>query len=87
MLDHIRIGVHLLPTFVKSLGNHHYFNGDIRDYGLPAATRYVGKTEDGQTTTGDLYHPYESIPSSYTDMAMKFYGNTMNALPYKAQPQ
>ncbi|MBF7691724.1 MULTISPECIES: phage/plasmid replication protein, II/X family [Acinetobacter] len=89
MLDHIRIAIHVLPTFVKSLANHHYFNGDIRDYGLPAATRFVGKTEDGQTTTGDLYHPYESIPSSYTDMAMKFYANTMNALPYvelKASP-
>ncbi len=65
------------------------FNGDIRDFGIPAATRHVSKTDDGQTITGDLYHPYEALPSDYTDMAVKFYTNTMNTVPYvelKASP-
>lgn len=56
---------------------------------MPAATRHVGRADDGSTTTGDLYHPYESLPSDYTDMAMKFYANTMNTFPYveiKASP-
>lgn len=89
MLDFLRIAIPIIPTHVRSLDNHHWFNGDIRDFGIPAATRHVSKTEDGQTTTGELYHPYEKLPSDYTDMAMKFFTNTMNTVPYveiKASP-
>ncbi|KRJ29015.1 phage/plasmid replication protein, II/X family [Acinetobacter baumannii] len=89
MLDFLRLAIPIIPTYVRSLDNHHWFNGDIRDFGIPAATRHVSKTDDGQTITGDLYHPYESLPSDYTDMAVKFYTNTMNTPPYveiKASP-
>ncbi|CAA6831333.1 phage/plasmid replication protein, II/X family [Acinetobacter baumannii] len=89
MLDFMRLAIPIIPTYVRSLDNHHWFNGDIRDYGIPAATRHVSKTDDGQTITGELYHPYESLPSDYTDMAVKFYTNTMNTPPYveiKASP-
>lgn len=89
MLDFLRLAIPIIPTHVRSLDNHHWFNGDIRDYGIPAATRHVSKTHDGLTTTGELYHPYEKLPSDYTDMAMKFFTNTMNTVPYveiKASP-
>lgn len=89
MLDFLRLAIPIIPTHVRSFDNHHQFNGDIRDYGVPAATRHVSKTDDGQTITGDLYHPYEALPSDYTDMAVKFYTNTMNTVPYvelKASP-
>lgn len=89
MLDFLRLAIPIIPTHVRSFDNHHQFNGDIRDYGIPAATRHVSKTDDGQTITGDLYHPYEALPSDYTDMAVKFYTNTMNTVPYvelKASP-
>lgn len=89
MLDFLRLAIPIIPTHVRSLDNHHWFNGDIRDFGIPAATRHVSKMDDGTTTTGELYHPYESLPSDYTDMAMKFYTNTMNTPPYveiKASP-
>ncbi|WP_202746575.1 phage/plasmid replication protein, II/X family [Acinetobacter baumannii] len=90
MLDHLRLAIPDIPTHVRCVdGKLHYFNCDIRDFGLPAATRHVGRADDGSTTTGDLYHPYESLPSDYTDMAMKFYANTMNTFPYveiKASP-
>ncbi|HDU7906413.1 TPA: replication protein, partial [Acinetobacter baumannii] len=89
MLDFLRLAIPIIPTYVRSLDNHHWFNGDIRDFGIPAATRHVSKTDDGQTITGELYHPYESLPSDYTDMAVKFYTNTMNTPPYveiKASP-
>lgn len=82
MLDFVRYAIPIIPTHVRSLDNHHWFNGDIRDYGVPAATRHVSKLDDGTTITGELYHPYESLPSDYTDMAMKFYTNTMNTPPY-----
>jgi II/X family phage/plasmid replication protein len=89
MLDHLRLAIPVFPAYVRSLNNHHFLNGDLLDYDLPAATRHVSKTDEGQVITGDLYHPYESIPSSHTDMAMKFFTNTMNTLPYveiKASP-
>jgi len=89
MLDHLRLAIPVLPTHVRSLANHHYFNDDMLKYGLPAATRNVSRAEDGKILTGTLYHPYESLGSDYTDMAMKFYMDTMNAMPYveiKASP-
>ena len=89
MLDFLRLAIPINLVFVRSFDNHHVFNGDIRDYGVPAATRHVSKTDDGQTITGDLYHPFEALPSDYTDMAVKFYTNTMNTIPYvelKASP-
>lgn len=89
MLDFLRLAIPINIAYVRSLDNHHWFNGDIRDFGIPAATRHVSKDDEGKTITGELYHPYESLPSDYTDMAMKFYANTMNTLPYveiKASP-
>lgn len=89
MLDHLRLGISILPVFARSIDNHHYFNGDFLSLGLPAATRNVSRDDEGKIFTGELYHPYESLPSSYTDMAMKFYMDTMNTLPYveiKASP-
>uniref|UniRef100_A0AAU8BBM1 Replication-associated protein G2P n=1 Tax=Dulem virus 65 TaxID=3145776 RepID=A0AAU8BBM1_9VIRU len=90
MLDHLRLAIPVLPVFVKSFNeNRHYFNGDILDLDLPCATRHVSKDSSGHISTGELYHPYESLPSSYTDMAMKFFTDTMNTYPYvelKASP-
>ena len=89
MLDFLRLAIPINIAYVRSLDNHHWFNGDIRDYGIPAATRHVSKTDEGHTITGDLYHPYEALPSDFTEMAMKFYTNTMNTVPYvelKASP-
>ncbi|EXV34514.1 phage/plasmid replication family protein, partial [Acinetobacter baumannii 24975_1] len=83
------LAIPIIPTHVRSLENNHWFTGDIRDYCIPAATRHVGKLDDGTTTTGELYHPFESLPSDYTDMAMKFYTHTINRTPYveiKASP-
>jgi II/X family phage/plasmid replication protein len=72
----------IIPTHVCNLDNRYWFNGDIRDYGVPAATRHVSKDDDGKTITGELYHPYEQIHSDFTDMAMKFYTSTTNTPPY-----
>lgn len=89
MLDHLRLSIPVLPIFIKKMGDTQIFNGDIRDYHLPAATRHVSRDLDGNTITGDLYSPYESLPSSYTDMAMKFYTQSRHCPPYveiKASP-
>lgn len=89
MLDFLRLMIPIMPTYVCSEKNRYWFNGDILDYGVPAATRHVSKDDEGRVLTGELYHPYESLPSDYTDMAVKFYTNTFNTPPYveiKASP-
>jgi len=82
MLDFERLMIPIIPTHVCNLDNRYWFNGDIRDYGVPAATRHVSRDDHGNTITGELYHPYESIASDFTDMAMKFYTETTNTPPY-----
>ena len=77
MLDHLRLAIPVFPVYAKQLGNHYYFNDDLLELGLPCATRYVAKDENGQIVTGDIYTPYEKLPSSYTDMAFKFYHDSM----------
>ena len=89
MLDFLRLAVPVFETYAKTLGNNHYLNVDLLDLGLPCATRMVTKDDNGNISTGDLYSPYESLPSSFTDMAFKFYHNGINTLPYvelKASP-
>lgn len=89
MLDFLRLAVPIFETYAKTLGNNHYLNVDLLDLGLPCATRMVTKDDNGNIATGDLYSPYESLPSSFTDMAFKFYHNGINTLPYvelKASP-
>ncbi|MEB3766499.1 phage/plasmid replication protein, II/X family [Acinetobacter sp. MD2] len=82
MNDFQRLMIPIIPTHVCNLDNRYWFNGDILDFGVPAATRHVSKDDEGKITTGELYHPYESLPSDYTDMAVKFYTVTFNTAPY-----
>lgn len=89
MLDFLRLMIPIIPTHVCNEKNRYWFNGDILDYGVPAATRHVSKLDDGTLINGELYHPYESLPSDYTDMAVKFFITTFNTPPYieiKASP-
>ena len=41
MLDFERLMIPIIPTHVCNLDNRYWFNGDIRDYGVPSATRHV----------------------------------------------
>ena len=89
MLDHLRIAIPVFKTHVNTLGSTHVFNGDLLDCGLPCASRHISRGFENEILTGDLYHPYESLPSSYTDMAFKFFTQTTNCLPHvelKASP-
>lgn len=89
MLDHLRLAVPVFETYTRKHGDTYSFVGDLIDLGLPCATRHVSKDENGNIITGEIYSTYESLPSSYTDMAVKFYSNSRNCLPYvelKASP-
>lgn len=94
MLDHLRLSVPVLPTYAIQMSSSdrvevHYFTQQLVDLGLRCSARSVFRDDDGNISSRDLYVPYDSLPSNYTDMAIKFYDKGINTLPYlelKASP-
>lgn len=90
MLDMLVLRLPVLDAFVHRVGEIYTIKGDVADYGLKAGTRYISKDIDtGKVTHGELYHPFEALPSSYSNMAIKFYHLSRNCKPYmmiKASP-
>ena len=90
MIDHLRLYVPVYPVYAVERGKgSFYFEGDMLDLGLSCASRSVARCDDGTVQAKDLYAPYESLPSSFTDMAFKFFDTGRNCLPYvelKASP-
>ncbi|UYZ91024.1 phage/plasmid replication protein, II/X family [Moraxella bovis] len=93
MLDHLRLAVPVLPIYamqMPSVKNEVYhFNQSLVDLGLACSARSVSRDDDGVISSRDLYIRYECLPSSYTDMAIKFFDKGINTLPYlelKASP-
>lgn len=79
------INIPFFDTWVRHLGG--------TDFGLVADLQYFGvKTYGGvrfDVDTGkveyyDIKHPFEKLPSSFADMAVKVYHHTKNTTPYVA---
>ena len=72
------------PEFVRQTGNLYSVIGDVADYQIKAVPSYLKRDlMTGVVSYGDLRHPYESLPSSYSGMAIKFNAvNVANTLPY-----
>lgn len=90
MLDFLVIRVPMKEEFVNRQGDLQVVKGDVADYGLASATRFIKRDPvTREVTHGELYHPYESLPSSYSSMAIKFYDTCRLSPPYmemKASP-
>lgn len=89
MLDHLRLAIPIFATYARSFDNVHHFDGDLLSLGLHCGARAVVKDDDGQVRAQELYAPYDTLPSSFSDMAVKFYDKGVNTLPYvelKASP-
>ena len=93
MLDHLRLAIPVLPIWAYELPSSKvtvsHFSGDLVDLGLLCGARSVSRADDGSISSSGLYCPYDSLPSSYTDMAIKFFDKGINCLPYlelKASP-
>lgn len=90
MLDMLVIRLPLKEKFVSRTGDFFSVLGDVADYGLASATRFIKRDPVTKVVThGELYHPYESLPSSYSSMAIKFYDTCRLCPPYmeiKASP-
>lgn len=90
MLDHLRLAIPVNPVYAVERGQgNFYFEGDILKLGLNCGARVVTLDDDGKPKAQDLYAPYDSLGSDYSDMAVKFYDKGINCLPYielKASP-
>lgn len=84
MLDTLIINVPIHDEFVQMNGNLKSIKGAVEDYQIRAVPSYVKKDlNTGELTLGDSYHPFESLPTSHSGMAIKFYAvNVANSNPY-----
>lgn len=93
MLDHLCINIPFSRRYlnVSADGSCTLVNIDKFDMDLFLASRSVYRDEQGDIKAGALYHPYETLPTHYTGMALKvfFEGNGKVQEPYvqiKASP-
>lgn len=83
MLDTLVLHVPMREEFCVVNGNLHSVLGDVAHYQVKAVPSYFKRSLDGTITHGDLFHPYESLPTSFSGMAMKFHAvNVANTRPY-----
>lgn len=90
MLDHLRLSVPVNPIFAVERGKgNFYFDGNLLELGLNCGARVVTLDDEGKPKAQDLYAPYDTLGSDFSDMAVKFYDKGINCLPYvelKASP-
>ena len=83
MLDTLIIHIPIRKEFIRTTGNLNSVIGDASYYGLPTQSYFKRDLKTGEVTHGELKHPYESLPSSYSGMAIKFFSdNVANTIPY-----
>src|SRR5690606_32968519 len=75
MLDHICINAPFESSFysVDAEGRYFFIDLDPHSLEIPLASRAVYKDEDGEVHNAALFHPFESVPTHYTGMAMKVF--------------
>lgn len=83
MIDTIEIHIPMFSTYCYNVvGDMWEIVGDVTDYGLTANSRYVKKLDDNSKVAYELYHAYESIPTSHTGIAFKFMHRTNKCFPF-----
>lgn len=75
MLDHICINIPFESSFYSVDAEGRYFFVDVDPHSLeiPLASRSVHKDDEGQISASALFHPFESVPTHYTGMALKVF--------------
>ena len=75
MLDHLCINAPFESSFysVDAEGRYFFIDVDPHRLEIPLASRSVYKDEDGEIHNSALFHPFESVPTHYTAMAMKVF--------------
>lgn len=90
MLDHLRILIPVHENYLLRLNDgSSVIRGNVGDFGFEMASRCVEPDENGVLVPKDLYAPYDSLPSSYSGLAVKFFDKCTLTDPYveiKASP-
>ena len=90
MLDHLRILIPVHENYLHRLNDGtSVIRGNVGDFGFDMAARCVEPDENGVLVPKDLYAPYDSLPSSYSGLAVKFFDKCTLTDPYveiKASP-
>lgn len=83
MHDSVIVNIPINDLFVRHLaGDEFTIVGDLHMYGVRTHGGLNFDPITGQTTYYDLKSPFESLPSSYENMAFKFYHISKNCVPY-----
>lgn len=90
MIDQIVINLPFESSFYSlgSDGKYFFVDVDLHSLEIPLASRSVHRNDDGSISAAALYHPYESVPTHFTGMALKVFFDSAYA-PYvqiKASP-
>lgn len=90
MLDHICINAPFESSFysVDAEGRYFFVDVDIHTIEIPLASRSVHRNDDGSISAASLFHPFESVPTHFTGMALKvFFDSTYEPfVQIKASP-
>lgn len=75
MLDHLCINAPFESSFysVDSEGRYFFIDVDPHSLEIPLASRSVYRDEKGEVHNSALFHPFESLPTHHTKMAMKVF--------------
>lgn len=75
MLDHICLNIPFESSFysVDSEGRYFFIDVDPHSLEIPLASRSVNKNDDGSISASALFHPFESVPTHFTGMALKVF--------------
>lgn len=90
MLDHLCIRIPFDASHIScdSEGKYVFVDFDIHKFDIALAARSVHKNDDESISANSLFHPYESLPTHFTGMAVKVFFDSMYE-PYveiKASP-
>lgn len=84
MLDFLELRAFVKDDLIISSSDnkYHKFTGNVLDLGVKIGARTVFLDEQGKIQTEDLYHPYDELPSSYTNLVFKFVEHANSLKPH-----
>ncbi len=81
MIDTVEIHIPINPIYVRNIGSVYELIGDVNDYGIYGSSRHIKKVNSRHEPI-ELYHAYESIPTSIHGIGFKFMNRANNCLPH-----
>ena len=72
MIDLLELSIQFDASLVETIDERHAFVGvDLNEMDIPLGAKSVHFRDDGSAAAAALYHPYESLPTSFTGLALK----------------